>query len=188
MASSRLGIDIHFCATLVQKRKLTCFARPAGPSWRVDDLCEDPRRVGLPVPRCGWRGRDRGLSREWPSRCRCGQSVLPQSDQEPGIDPTDYYLGRLRGIASRRARYEDKWPATSGHDGALIEVSEQPDRIGSPWRETSNRSNAWLQRVHEAAVTRQRFGAIRRESGIGHRRPKGRLLNDSRAAMLSNRP
>jgi hypothetical protein len=71
-----------------------------------------------------------------PSQCRCCQSVLLQGDQASGIGSTDHYLGRLRGFAPRRARDDGRWPATSGHCGPLIEVSEQPDRTGSPLRET----------------------------------------------------
>src|ERR1700722_20938010 len=88
------------------ERRWNRFARPAGSSWRVDETYVKIRGkwvVGALIPGGGWRRSDRGFPLERKARRRRGQGVLPRGHQETGIDPTNHHIGRIRGVASRRA-------------------------------------------------------------------------------------
>jgi transposase-like protein len=54
------------------------------------------------------------------------KAFFPRTDQASGIGPRDHHIGRLRGIASLRARNEGRRTAASGYEGTVIEISEQP--------------------------------------------------------------
>jgi hypothetical protein len=88
------------------ERRCNRFARPAGPSWRVDEAYVKirGRRVYL------YSGRSRRqhcrLSPQHEARCRCSKGVLSQGDQQSGIDHEDHHIRRLCGIASRSARHK----------------------------------------------------------------------------------
>ena len=106
------------------ERRWNRFARPAGSSWRVDETHVKISGKWVYLYRAvdsAGRTVDFRLSRK---RCRRGQGVLSQGDQEPGFGSTDHHIGRLCGVASSRARDEDGRPAAGGYEGALIEVSE----------------------------------------------------------------
>jgi hypothetical protein len=78
----------------------------------------DPRKVGIFVTGGRPRGRDRGLAPQYQARCCRGQGVLSQGNQKSGIDPTDYHIGRVCGIAPSRARDEGlpaNWPPTRSY-------------------------------------------------------------------------
>ena len=64
-------------------------------------------QVGVPVSGGGQRGSDGGFPAERQARCRRGQGVFPQGHQGSGIGSGDHYIGRLRGVAPRRARDEN---------------------------------------------------------------------------------
>ena len=120
------------------------------PEWLITvagirNLREDPRQVGIFVQSGRSRGKNRGLSSQRPARCCRGQGVLSESNQKSRTAPSDHHIGRLCGLAPRRTRDERYWRTTGRHDVALVEVSEQLDRAGSPRCETTHRSNARLQ-------------------------------------------
>jgi hypothetical protein len=107
------------------ERRWNRFARPAGPSWRVDETNVKIRGRWVYL----YRAVDRdGKTVDFPlstrQRCRCSKGVLSQGDQKSGIDHEDHHIRRLCGIASRSARHKSWWSTARRHGAAFIEVSE----------------------------------------------------------------
>src|SRR5260221_2322125 len=73
------------------------------------------------------------------ARRRGRQGVLSQSAQRPAARPADNRAGRLRCISPCGARAESRWLAVRGHEAALVEVPERPDRAGPSEREAAHR-------------------------------------------------
>jgi hypothetical protein len=69
-----------------------------------------------------YRGRSRslGLSPQYQQRSCRGQGVLSRGNQGSGIGGADYHIGRVFGIAPRRARDEGCRPTGRRHEATLI--------------------------------------------------------------------
>lgn len=89
---------------------------------RRRNLREDPRHLDLPVPGRRSRAADRGLSPERQPRCQGGQGVLSQSAGLSGPTSREHHAGRLRRLASRRARVARAEPVLERRAPAVIKV------------------------------------------------------------------
>src|ERR1700761_6543377 len=65
---------------------------------------------------------DSRLSAQHQARCHRSQGVLLQGDQSTRSAAADHHIGRLCGIASRRARYASWWATSNRHEAAVIKV------------------------------------------------------------------
>src|ERR1700729_3869249 len=132
------------------ERRWTQFARSVGPSWRVDETYVKSRGKWVYL----YRAVDRdGNTVDFRLSTRrdvgAAKAFFRKAIKSQGSAPDTVTLDGSAALISRGARAESRWPDTWRHESALIEISEQPDRAGSSWCETTTRSDARFQTVQD---------------------------------------
>jgi transposase-like protein len=126
------------------ERRWNRFSRPVGSSWRVDETYVKIRGKWVYL----YRAVDReGRTVDFRLSARrdvvAAKAFFRKAIKSHGLLPRTITLDGY--AASHRAVREMKGTGELPDDVALIEVSEQLDRAGSPRCETTHRSNARLQ-------------------------------------------
>ena len=107
------------------ERRWNRFARPTGSSWRVDETYVKIRGKWVYLYRAVDRdGRTVDFRLSTRRDVGAAQSVLPQGDRKSGVVASDHHIGRICGVASRRARDESRWPIARRHEGRIIKISQ----------------------------------------------------------------
>ena len=100
------------------ERRKNRFARPAGPSWRVDETYVKIRSKWMYFVPGRWMAcGDRRFSLEGSKRDVGAAGRFLRNSHEDENGTTDHHIGRLCGVASERCADEDRRPAASGHQG-----------------------------------------------------------------------
>ncbi len=132
------------------ERRWNRFARPVGTSWRVDETYVKIRGQWAYLYRAVDRaGKTVDFRLSTKRDVAAAKAFFRKAVKSSGIDPDDDHIGRVCGIASRRARVEGHWPPGRQYEPAVIKIPEQPDRAGPPRRQAAHRSNARLQAVQD---------------------------------------